>query len=116
MRTITADAKLIANCGLYCGACRAYLKEKCPGCAGATTRGWCPVRTCCGEHGFKSCADCKEFSNPMQCRKFNSFMSKLFGLIFRSDRAACIGAIKSMGSEGYAADMARTRRQSIKKT
>ena len=22
----------IAFCGLYCGACRQYLKEKCPGC------------------------------------------------------------------------------------
>ena len=115
MREIVANPDLIASCGLYCGACKAYLKEKCPGCAGATTRSWCPVRACCGEHGYKSCADCAEFADPMQCRKFNSFMSKLFSLVFRSDRAACIAAIKSMGAAPYAADMAGKRLQSIRR-
>ncbi len=32
MRTIQEDVELVAHCGLYCGACKAYLKEKCDGC------------------------------------------------------------------------------------
>lgn len=39
MRAIVSNPALIANCGLCCGACKAYLKEKCPGCAEATSRG-----------------------------------------------------------------------------
>lgn len=115
MRELTANSAMIAKCGLYCGACKAYLKERCPGCAEATTRAWCPVRTCCLERNYQSCADCAEFPDPMQCRKFNSFMSKLFSIVFRSDRPACIAAIKSLGYDGYAADMTATKRQSIKR-
>jgi len=33
MKEIIADEKLVAKCGLYCGACGAYLKGRCPGCA-----------------------------------------------------------------------------------
>ena len=32
MRTIVSDTQNIAACGLYCGACRKFLAEKCPGC------------------------------------------------------------------------------------
>jgi len=32
MKTITSNAELVAYCGLYCGACGAYLKGRCPGC------------------------------------------------------------------------------------
>jgi hypothetical protein len=28
MKEIVADSKLVAYCGLYCGACKSYLKEK----------------------------------------------------------------------------------------
>jgi hypothetical protein len=115
MREITANAALVAKCGLYCGACKAYLKERCPGCAGATSRGWCPVRACCLERGYASCADCAEFPDPRQCRKFYSAMARLFSFVFRSDRPACIAAIKAAGYDGYAADMAKARRQSIKR-
>jgi hypothetical protein len=46
---------------------------------------------------------------------FNNFMAKLFGLIFRSDRLACIQQIKELGIQGYADNMAETGRQSIKR-
>jgi hypothetical protein len=113
MREIVAEPKLIAKCGLYCGACKAYLKERCPGCVENARAKWCSVRTCCLERGYGSCADCAEFPDPRQCAKFNSFMAKVFGAIFNSDRAACIVAIKTMGREGYAADMAGKKRQKI---
>jgi hypothetical protein len=50
-----------------------------------------------------------------ECKKFNNFISKLFGVILRSDRPACISRIKEIGYEQYAAEMATSRRQSIKR-
>jgi hypothetical protein len=115
MKEIAADAKLVARCGLYCGACRAYLKEKCAGCLENHKATWCKVRTCCTDNKFASCADCQEFQDPMSCKKFNNIISKVFGFIFRSDRAACICQIRRLGIEGHAADMAKNKRQTIKK-
>jgi len=47
---------------------------------------------------------------------FNNWIAKLFGLIFRSDRAACISQIRQMGIEGHAVEMAGLKRQTIKKS
>jgi hypothetical protein len=113
MREIVANKNLVGKCGLYCGACKAYLKERCPGCAEAKNRGWCKVRSCCADHAWASCADCTDFSDAKECRKFHNFMSRFFGVIFRSDRPACIAAIKTMGRDAYAADMAAKKRHSI---
>ena len=51
----------------------------------------------------------------MECKKFNNFISKAFGFIFNSDRAACIARIKEIGSEGFAIEMANNRMQTIKR-
>jgi len=113
MREIVADKNLVAYCGLYCGACGSYLREGCPGCHDNAKAAWCKVRTCCGEHGYASCADCAEFTNPKDCKKFHNFMSRAFGFVFRSDRAACIECIRQRGIEAFAADMAERRAQSM---
>ena len=115
MKEITSDPALVAYCGLYCGACGAYRKERCPGCHGNEKASWCKVRACCIEHGFASCADCREFPDPNDCRKFNNFISKVFAFIFRSNRAACISQIRQLGVGGHADEMARQKRQSIKR-
>jgi hypothetical protein len=115
MKPIVADKSLIAFCGLYCGACKKYLAGSCPGCHENEKATWCKVRYCSIEHGYASCADCTEFSNPMDCKKFNNFFSKLFALVFKSDRAACISKIKVSGYDGYAAFMASNNLQSMKK-
>ncbi len=115
MKEIVTDKNLVAYCGLYCGACKMYLKDKCPGCQQNEKASWCKARKCCIENGYASCADCAEFADPMQCKDFNNFMSKLFGFIFRSDREACISQIKELGLEGHAANMAASGRQTIKK-
>ena len=52
MKEIISDPKLVAFCGLYCGACKAYLKERCPGCHDNEKATWCKVRTCCLENGI----------------------------------------------------------------
>lgn len=115
MPAIQAIPELVARCGLYCGACKAYLSEKCKGCSQNSKATWCKVRTCCTQHQFKSCAECAEFPDPRACLKFNNMISKLFGLVFNSDRAACIAQIKRLGLEGHAAAMAKSGRHSIKR-
>lgn len=115
MNEISSDSKLVAYCGLYCGACKRHLDEKCPGCHENRKASWCKIRLCCMDNGFSSCADCREFSDPRDCKLFNNFISKVFGIIFRSDRGACIDQIKTLGIEGHAAKMAAQRLQTIKR-
>ncbi len=115
MKEIVQNTDFIAFCGLYCGACKSYLKEKCPGCHENSKASWCKVRSCNIEHGYKSCADCTEFADPRECRKFNNFISKIFGLVFNSDRPACIAKIKEMGYDEFAYFMTDQRIQSIKR-
>ena len=116
MKTIEANAQCVAYCGLYCGACGAYRKERCPGCHGNEKATWCKVRTCCIAKGYASCADCTQFSDPRDCRMFNNAIAKLIGFVLRSDRAACIQQIKSLGLEGHAQQMAAAGRQSIRRS
>ena len=115
MKEILADANLVACCGLYCGACRAYLRGRCGGCRENHKATWCKVRSCCSSNHFASCAECKDFQNPQECRKFNNLIAKIFGFIFRSDRAACVAQIRRLGLDGHAADMAAKGRHTIKR-
>lgn len=116
MPDIKVDAELVAYCGLYCGACRSCLAGKCNnGCHENSKASWCKVRSCCMERQIKSCAECAEFADPRACRKFNNLISKLFGLLFKSDHAACIAQIKQLGLDGHARTMAEMRTQTIKR-
>jgi len=54
--------------------------------------------------------------NPHDCKKFNNFFSKMFALIFKSDREACIKRIKETGEIEYAREMAEKRMMTIKKS
>lgn len=114
-KNIITDKNLIAYCGLYCGACRSYLKGSCPGCHENTKASWCKIRSCNMEHGYSSCADCTEFSDVKECRKFNNLFSKVFAILFRSDRPACIAKIKELGYENFAAFMAENQLQTIRR-
>jgi hypothetical protein len=116
MKPIVSDPQLVAYCGLYCGACRAYRSGRCPGCHANDKATWCKVRSCCIENELKTCADCLVFSNPSDCKRFNNIISKIFGLIFRSDRAACIRQIREHGVQWHADDMAERQRHTIKKS
>jgi hypothetical protein len=114
MNEIVAESSLVAKCGLYCGACKMYLNKKCPGCSKNEKASWCKVRTCCSDKRHGSCADCKDYNDPSTCNKFNNFISKIFGLVFNSDRKACIAQIKKVGISGHAQKMALEKKQSIK--
>ena len=113
MAESSGDAKLVACCGLYCGACRSYRRGRCPGCAGNEKATWCPVRTCCRRQEFASCAQCGTVDDVAQCSRFNTLIARVFGLIFNSNRCACIAQIKALGLEGHAQAMARAGRPSL---
>jgi len=113
-KEIVADKSLIAFCGLYCGACHSYLKGKCSGCKENLKATWCKTRQCCMESNFQSCADCKSV-DPMQCKKFNTFVSRVFGFMLNSDRMACIDRIKKVGYDDFAAEMTKSKSQTIKR-
>lgn len=108
------NSALVAACGLYCGACRKYTKGTCPGCSGNGKAQWCKIRTCCRENAFRSCADCPG-ETYTTCKIFNNRIGKIFALLFRSDRPACIARIKTAGYGQYAKEMHETKRQTIKK-
>jgi len=115
MKPIVANVELVAYCGLYCGACGAYRRGRCPGCHENQKAGWCKVRTCCIESGFSSCAECKTPADPRDCKKYNNFIAKLFGFIFRSDRRACILQIREKGLQGHAEEMAARQSPTIRR-
>ena len=115
MKEIISDPNMVAFCGLYCGACGKYLKDNCPGCHENEKAGWCKVRSCCKDNGYSTCADCKEYPQPNDCRYFNNFMSKIFGFIFRSDRSACLKKINEVGLQAYADYMTGEKRQSFRR-
>jgi Protein of unknown function (DUF3795) len=115
MREITADDSLVAYCGLYCGACRKFLAGKCPGCKENEKATWCKVRPCCSEKQIPSCAECDEFTDVADCAKLNNFIAKVFAVLLRSDRRACIKSIQAKGYEAFAQEMAAARTMTIRK-
>ncbi|NTU98968.1 DUF3795 domain-containing protein [Candidatus Falkowbacteria bacterium] len=115
MAEVKNDPALVAFCGLYCGACGKFKSGKCPGCAGNEKASWCAIRKCCMEHNYKSCADCTEFADVMECKKYNNFFSKVIGFVLRSNRKAGIERIKAIGLEAFAREMAESGQQSIKR-
>lgn len=111
----SGDPKLIAFCGLYCGECGAFKRGRCPGCAGNAKATWCAVRACCLDAKRDSCAACPAHADPRACGKYHNWISRLFGFVFRSDRAACVRRLREVGPEAFAGEMARTGRQSMKR-
>lgn len=112
---IVNDQQLIAKCGLYCGACGKFVKEKCPGCSKNEKATWCQIRICCDTNEYKSCAECKEFSNAMDCKKYNNVFSKVIGFVLRSNRHACLTFIQEKGYENFATYMSENKLQSLKR-
>lgn len=105
---------LIAACGLYCGACRKFVKGKCSGCLKNEKAGWCKIRQCCLEHQYASCADCTLVALD-NCKKFNNMIGKIFSILFKSDRGACIRKLRAEGYEAFAKEMHKNRQQTIRK-
>ena len=65
------------------------------------------------EENIVTCAECDAFVDPKACETFNNFIARVFGFIFRSDRAACVRQIREKGVEEHARIMAERKRQSL---
>jgi len=112
---IVVDKRLVAYCGLYCGACKSYLKGKCKGCReNIKAEKWCKIKSCCRDNAYENCADCSTYKSTLECKMFNNPVSKLFALIFGSDRNASIRRIKELGTEKYAEEMAEKKIMTVK--
>ncbi len=98
--------KNVAFCGLYCGNCGKFKSGKCPGCPSfeeGKAPSWCKTRPCAIEKGYSSCGECSDWR---ECKTLNNFMSKVFGIIFRSNRKGMLAYIEENGMEKYAELMA----------
>ncbi|MBR5350344.1 MAG: DUF3795 domain-containing protein [Prevotella sp.] len=125
MDKITIDRRLIAACGLYCGACRKFLHGKCAECqpseqdnpdlGNPLPSGFqrCKIRKCCVEKGFHTCAECDK--DVKACKTHNNFVGKVFAILFNSDRAACIRYIRENGEQAFAEEMTRRGQQTMKR-
>lgn len=112
-KSIKTDKLLIAACGLYCGACRKYLSAKCPGCHENKKASWCRIRSCAINKSFHTCAECAR--DVTGCKVYSNLVGKIFAVLFRSDRPACIRYIKEHGEQAFAEEMTRRKCQTIKR-
>jgi len=110
---IAIDPQLVSACGLYCAACRSYRKGKCPGCHANAKASWCKVRSCNLERGTRTCAECAEHPEPMDCRKFDNPIASVIGFLFNSDRAAGIRLVRERGRGEYARILTESGRMAI---
>jgi hypothetical protein len=102
--TDNTGESIIACCGLVCSECGAYIKQKCPGChSDKPMFRNCPVKKCVIERSYVTCADCTEYTDLKLCKKLNSFVSKIFGWIFKSDRIGNCNKIRANGMEEFKA-------------
>ncbi|MBQ8456384.1 MAG: DUF3795 domain-containing protein [Prevotella sp.] len=114
MLPTVSNMELIAACGLYCGSCRKYRKGKCPGCRANEKATWCSIRKCCHAKGFSTCANCP-IKDINTCKTFNNLFTRILGILFNSDRAACIRFIRRNGPERYANRMSVTEQMTIRR-
>ncbi|MCK5146273.1 DUF3795 domain-containing protein [bacterium] len=115
MKEIIADETLVAFCGLYCGACKAYKKGKCPGCRETEKKDWCKIRKCNVDHSYASCADCVDFEDPAACRKLNRFWFKFFSIFVGYDMPGGVRLLKEIGPLAYAEQLAGAKSMWVKR-
>ena len=108
-------ADVIAACGLYCAECPKFKNEKCPGFRANTKATWCKVRSCNITLSQTTCAECKTFSNLKDCKKLNNPISKIFIIIFKSDRIAGLDYIRANGEEAFCQHLKEKGKMAFKK-
>ena len=108
-----AEGAHISACGLFCTNCGAFKRKKCKGCQVSPNFSCCPVRQCCADKGITVCGF-GSFSSPRdfrECKKVNSFVAKLFALIFRSNRPAALAMLRDQGRDAYLRDKRASGKQ-----
>jgi hypothetical protein len=107
---IDKDENQISYCGLYCGACPTYKSGKCESCRGNSPKcaiGYknCPVRQCCVENGFFTCADCTKCVSTKECKKYNPVHVRFGEWISGTRRSKGIEMIREKGRTEFLAFM-----------
>lgn len=115
MENSSSLENLIAYCGLYCKNCSKYIKKSCPGCEKNNKASWCAIRLCCIEKNISGCAECKEFENLSQCKKYNNVFARIIQFVTRTDREQCIELIKKEGREAFKIHMDNCGKMSLPK-
>ena len=96
-------SKHVAACGLFCSNCSRLKSGKCKGCQ--IEPGYdCATRDCCIEKSIKGCWKCEEFKAPADyknCKKVNTFMGRVWKLIYRADRPTALTMIRDQGEEAF---------------
>lgn len=101
----------IASCGLFCSNCGAFKKQKCKGCMVSPMFASCSIRKCVIKKGIITCAECPDFKAPhsyKECKKLHNFISKVFAVVFKSDRIGELTMLRDQGKEAYLAEKRRT--------
>jgi hypothetical protein len=101
----TPSEMIVGYCGLVCSHCGAFRRGRCEGCHSERPmfRG-CPVKPCAAGRGYSTCAGCTEFADLRQCHKLHNLISRIVGLIFRSDRIGNLCRIREIGLEAFKAE------------
>jgi hypothetical protein len=63
------------------------------------------------ERKLATCAECPDFKAPRdfrECRKINNPISKIFALLFGSNRPAALALLRDQGREAYLTEKRRT--------
>jgi hypothetical protein len=105
---VTFDKSLIAPCGINCGTCIAYIRDrnKCPGCLAPSenkpiTRFYCKIKNCenLEKTNSKYCYECISF--PCQRLKH---IDKRYRIRYHTSLIQNLVAIKKKGMEDYLAN------------
>src|SRR5512147_2184690 len=105
-RTKSFDTRLMAPCGMNCGVCLGYLRQKnhCSGCRtrqvdDRKTRVQCTIANCSHlaetESGF--CYECKKYP----CKRMKQ-LEKRYSTKYKTSLAGNLEKIKQMGLEAFA--------------
>lgn len=101
----TFDLSLIAPCGMNCGLCRAYLrdKKKCPGCNGIDVGKpasciKCQIRNCANIQASESkfCYDCNKFP----CTRMKQ-LDKRYRINYAMSMIENLAQIKNLGMDEF---------------
>ena len=102
--------QLIGYCGIYCKACQSFTSDKCEGCRSKSEKSSvlykkCPVKQCCVENIFFTCADCTKHTSTKDCKKYNPLILKIASWIEGHSRSKSIEMIKAKGLTDFVAFM-----------
>ncbi len=98
---------IVANCGLVCTSCGAYKRGRCTGCLGGKPmNSRCSMKACVVEHGYATCAECKDFEYLKDCNKLHNFISTIFSFIFRTNRIGNLNRIREIGLDKFKEEQA----------